>query len=297
LRVVSGPSSLDLARRISELLSAPLVNVKVKRFPDGEFYFKFEENIAGEHLIIVQTLEPPQDIRAMELFLVLHTARDLGAETVRVFIPYLAYSRQDRRYLEGECLSSAAMAEIIEEMGADALYTIDVHNERVLRMYKIPVYNLTASGELARYFAGKGLKDPVIIAPDDEDMARRRVQYAAKVLNADWDVLEKKRDRYTGEIITFSKELNVRNRDIIIIDDIVSTGRTAANAAKILKDQGAKRVFVGVSHLLLMGEAEKIIMESGVEEIAGTDSVTNRYVKVSVAPIFVRALKGELEQV
>ncbi|MEM2321214.1 MAG: ribose-phosphate pyrophosphokinase [Candidatus Bathyarchaeia archaeon] len=297
MRVVSGPSSLDLARRISELLSAPLVNVKVKRFPDGEFYFKFEENIAGEHLIIVQTLEPPQDIRAMELFLVLHTARDLGAETVRVFIPYLAYSRQDRRYLEGECLSSAAMAEIIEEMGADALYTIDVHNERVLRMYKIPVYNLTASGELARYFAGKGLKDPVIIAPDDEDMARRRVQYAAKVLNADWDVLEKKRDRYTGEIITFSKELNVRNRDIIIIDDIVSTGRTAANAAKILKDQGAKRVFVGVSHLLLMGEAEKIIMESGVEEIAGTDSVTNRYVKVSVAPIFVRALKGELEQV
>lgn len=297
MKVVGGLSSPDLARRISELLNAPLVNVRVKRFPDGEFYFKFEENISGEHLIIVQTLEPPQDIRAMELFLVLHTARDLGAETIRVFIPYLAYSRQDRRYLEGECLSSAAMAEIIEELGADALYTIDVHNERVLRMYKIPVYNLTASGELARYFAGKGLRDPVIIAPDDEDMAKRRVQYAAKVLNADWDALEKKRDRHTGEIITFSKELDVRNRDVIVIDDIVSTGRTAANAAKILKDQGAKRVFVGVSHLLLMGDAEKIIMESGVEEIAGTDSVTNRYAKVSVAPIFVRALKGELEQV
>jgi len=297
LKVVGGPSSLDLARKISEILSVPLINAKIKRFPDGEFYFKFEESIIGEHLIIVQSLEPPQDVHAMELFLILHTARDLGAETIRVFIPYLAYSRQDRRYLEGECLSAAVIAEIIEDLGADALYTIDVHNERVLGMYKIPVYNLTASGEIAKYFAGRGLKDPVVIAPDDEDMARRRVQYAAKIISADWDSLKKKRDRYTGEIITLSKELNVHGRDAIIIDDIVSTGKTAANAAKILKDQGARRVFVGVSHLLLMGDAEKIIMESGVEEIAGTDSVTNKYAKISVAPIFTRALMGEIEQI
>lgn len=297
MKVVGGPSSSNLARKISELLNVPLVGTRVKRFPDGEFYFKFEENIAGEHLIVVQSLEPPQDIHAMELFMILHTARDLGVETIRVFVPYLAYSRQDRRYLEGECLSSAVIAEIIEEMGADSLYTIDVHNERVLKMYKIPVYNLTASGELARYFARRGLKDPVIIAPDDEEMAKRRVQYAARILNGEWDALEKKRDRYTGEIMTFSKELNVRGRDAIIIDDIVSTGKTAANAAKILKEQGARRVFVGVSHLLLMGDAERIILESGVEEIAGTDSVTNKYAKVSVAPIFVRALKGEIEQI
>ncbi|MBS7640719.1 MAG: ribose-phosphate diphosphokinase [Candidatus Bathyarchaeia archaeon] len=296
MKVVGGPSSLNLARKISELLNAPLVNVKTKRFPDGEFYFKFEDNVLGEHLIIVQSLEPPQDIRAMELFLMLHTARDLGAETIRLFIPYLAYSRQDRRYLDGECLSSAVIAEILEQLGADAIYTIDVHNERVLRMYKIPAYNLTASGELARYFAGRGLKDPLILAPDDEEMARRRAQHAAKALSAEWDALEKRRDRYTGEITTLSKELNVHGRDVIIIDDIVSTGKTAANAAKILREQGARRVFIGASHLLMINNAEKILLESGVEEIAGTDSVTNKYAKVSVAPIFVRALKGEMEQ-
>lgn len=296
MKIVAGPSSLELARKISELLGVPLVNTRFKRFPDGEFYFKFDESISGEHLIVVQTLEPPQDIHAMELFLILHTARDLGAETIRVFIPYLAYSRQDMRYLEGECLSSAALAEIIEGLGADALYTIDAHNERVLRMYKIPTYNLTASGELARYFAQRGLNDPVILAPDDEEMARRRAQYAARVLNAEWDALRKERNKHTGEITTFSKELDVRGRDVIIIDDIVSTGKTAANAAKIARSQGARRVFVGVSHLLLMGDAERIIMESGVEEIAGTDSVTNKYARVSVAPIFVKALRGEIEQ-
>ncbi|MEM1586307.1 MAG: ribose-phosphate diphosphokinase [Candidatus Bathyarchaeia archaeon] len=294
---MGGPSSLNLARKISEILNAPLINTRIKRFPDGEFYFKFEEKVSGEHLIIVQSLEPPQDLHAMELFLMLHTARELGAETIRVFIPYLAYSRQDRRYLEGECLSSAVIAEIMENLGADALYTIDVHNERVLRMYNIPAHNLTASGEIAKYFARKELKDPVVIAPDNEDMAKRRAQYAAKVLNSEWDALEKRRDRHTGEIITLSKELNVHGRDAVIIDDIVSTGKTAANAAKILKEQGARRVFVGVSHLLLMEDAEKIIMESGVEEIAGTDSVTNKYAKISVAPIFVRALKGEVEQI
>ena len=297
MKIVGGPSSLNLAQKISKILNVPLVKVRTKRFPDGEFYFKFEENIAGENLLIVQSLYPPQDSHAMELFIILHTARDLGAETIKVFAPYLAYSRQDERYLEGECLSAAMVAEVLEKLGADTVYTIDVHNENVLKMYKIPIYNLTASGELARYFAKKGLENPLVISPDEEELAIRRVKHAAKVLGTDWDSLEKKRDRYTGEIITYAKDLNVQGRDAIIIDDIISTGKTIANAAKILKDQGAKRIFVGVSHALLLGDSVRIIRESGVEEIAGTDSVVNDYAKVSVAPIFVRALKGEMEQV
>lgn len=297
MKIVGGPSSLTLAQKISEILNAPLVKVRTKRFPDGEFYFKFEEDISGENLLIVQSLYPPQDAHAMELFIILHTARDLGAETIRVFAPYLAYSRQDERYLEGECLSAAMVAEVLEKLGADAVYTIDVHNENVLKMYNIPIYNLTASGELARYFVKKGLENPLVISPDEEELAIRRAKHAAKVLNTDWDSLEKKRDRYTGEIITYTKDLNVKGRDAIIIDDIISTGRTIANAAKILKDQGAERIFVGVSHALLLGDSIKIIRESGVKEIVGTDSVVNDYAKVSVAPILVRALKGEIEQV
>ena len=296
MKIVSGPSSLNLAQKISKILNAPLVKVRTKRFPDGEFYFKFEENITGENLLIVQSLYPPQDAHAMELFIILHTARDLGAETIKVFAPYLAYSRQDERYLEGECLSAAMIAEVLEKLGADTVYTIDVHNENVLRMYHIPIYNLTASGELARYFAKKRLEDPLVISPDEEELAIRRVKHAAEVLDADWDSLEKKRDRYTGEIITYAKDLDVKGRDAVIIDDIISTGKTIANAAKILRDQGAKRIFVGVSHALLLGDSVKIIRDSGVKEIAGTDSVMNDYAKVSVAPILVNALKGIIEQ-
>ena len=115
LKIVGGPGSLELAQKISTYLKSPLVSAKTKRFPDGEFYFKFEEDVANEDLLVVQSLYMPQDARVMELFLMLHTARDSGAKNIRVFAPYLAYSRQDQRYLDGECLSSRMIAETLEK--------------------------------------------------------------------------------------------------------------------------------------------------------------------------------------
>jgi len=294
LKVVGGPSSRSLAKKISTLLNVPLASTRTKRFPDGEFYFKFDEDVSHDELLIVQSLYPPQDSHVLELFSILHTARDLGVKSIKVFAPYLAYSRQDRRYLEGECLSSGMIAEILENLGADSLYTIDVHNRRVLSMYKIPTYNLTASRELARYFATKDLIDPIVVSPDDEELAIERAKCAAETLGADYDFLEKRRDRHTGEIVTYEKDMNVKGRDAIVIDDIISTGKTAANAVRILKKQGARRVFVGVSHALLLGEAIRILNEAGAEEIVGTDSVMNEYAKVSIAPILVRTLKGRI---
>ncbi|MDW8048471.1 MAG: ribose-phosphate diphosphokinase [Nitrososphaerota archaeon] len=292
MRIVGGPASTDLATKISLLLNAPLISVKMKRFPDGEFYFKFNEKIYGEDILIVQSLYPPQDAHLLELFLILHTARDLKAGSVSAFIPYLAYSRQDERYLDGECLSSGMIAETLEYLGVDTIYTIDIHNRKVLEMYKIPIHNLSASVELAKYFNSKGLVNPLIIAPDDEELAIERAKNVAKSLKADYDFLKKKRDRFTGEITTYPKDFDVKGRDVIIIDDIISTGKTAANAAKILREQGARRVYVGVSHALLLGDAAKILVESGVNEIVGTDSVMNEYAKVSVAPIIVESLRG-----
>jgi ribose-phosphate pyrophosphokinase len=294
LKIVGGPGSLELARRVSESLNQPLAAARTKRFPDGEFYFKFEENISGQDLLVVQSLYPPQDARLVELLIMLHTARDLGAGSIKVFVPYLAYSRQDERYLDGECLSSGMIAEMLEQLSVDALYTVDIHNEEVLDMYKIPTLNLTASGALAEYFAAKNLIDPFVMSPDDEGSAIERARNAAETLGADYDFLRKNRDRYTGEITTHSKRLDTRGRDAIIIDDIISTGKTSANATKLLLEQGARRVFLGVTHILLLGDSLKILKASGVDEIVGTDSVMNEYAKVSVAPILAGALKERL---
>ncbi len=291
MKIVGGPGSLELARRVGESLNVPLASARTKRFPDGEFYFKFEEDISDKDLLVVQSLYPPQDVRLVELFIILHTARDLGAGSIEVFIPYLAYSRQDERYLDGECLSSGLVAEMLEQLSVDALYTVDIHNQEVLDMYKMPALNLTASGVLAEYFATRNLTDPFVISPDDEENAIKRAENAAKTLDADYDFFRKSRDRYTGEITTYSKKLDARGRDAVIIDDIISTGETSANATKLLRRQGARKVFVGVSHALLLGDSVRILKEAGVEEIVGTDSVTNEYAKVSVAPILTRVIK------
>jgi ribose-phosphate pyrophosphokinase len=293
MRIVGGPSSVELAKKLSGSLNIPLAKTRTKRFPDGEFYFKFEEKVGGEDLLIVQSLYPPQDAHLVEFLLIMHTAKDVGAKSIRAFVPYLAYSRQDERYLEGEGVSAAMVAYLFEDLGVKVLYTVDVHNGNVLKRYSIPIFNLTAAAELARYFTSRDLKNPLIISPDDEEMAIKRAQHAARTIGADHDYFEKKRDLYTGEIETFSKQLDVLGRDVIIIDDIISTGNTAANAAKMLKEQGAKRIFVGVSHALLRGDALKIMKEAGIKEIVGTDSVVNEFAKVSVAPVLAEALKKE----
>lgn len=290
MKIVSGPSSVVLADKISRVLSFPLVSIKKKQFPDGEFYFRFEEDISNEELLIIQSLYPPQDTHVMELFLILHTAKDLNAKSIKVFAPYLAYSRQDERYLDGECLSSGMLSDVFEYLNVDELFTVDVHNQNVLDMYRIPTHNLTASQELAKYFSTKDLKDPIILSPDDEGLAIDRVKNAAKSINADYDYFEKSRNRHTGEIVTYSKRIDIKGRDAIIIDDIISTGKTAANTVKILKEQGARRIFVGVSHCLLLGNAYEMIKGYGADEVIGTDSVINKHSKVSVAPILASEL-------
>jgi len=297
VKIVGGPSSVELAHKISQTLNFPLVSTGTKRFPDGEFYFKFEEEVAGEDLVLVQSLYPPQDEHLLELFLMVHTAKDLGAKSITVFAPYLAYSRQDERYLNGEGISSIMVAEVLRELGAGALYTVDVHNERVLKGYRIPAFNLTASGELAKYFAVKALRDPLVVAPDDEEAAIARVKNGAGAIKAGYDYFKKERDRHTGEIVTFEKKMNVKGRDAIIVDDIISTGKTTANAVRALKKQGARRIFVGVTHILPLGKALDLIKEAGADEVVGTDSTPSEAAKVSVAPIFSKALKGSMKVV
>ncbi|MEM4462202.1 MAG: ribose-phosphate pyrophosphokinase [Candidatus Bathyarchaeia archaeon] len=295
MKVVAGPSSQDLARKVAEQLSVGLVESSWKHFPDGEFYFRFDEDVSGEELIIVQSLYPPQNEHIFELLTIAYTAKDLGASKIIVFAPYLAYSRQDERYLPGEAITSKLLAEILCRIGIDAIYTVDIHNLKVLGYYRVPAYNLVASPLIVRYFVeSRGVSKPFLLAPDDEEAAIKRVEEASKALGGvPYDALEKRRDRYTGMIETREKLLEVKGMDVIIIDDIISTGGTAANAARISKKMGARRVYVGVTHALLRGDALKLMEEAGVDEVVSTDSVPAITTKISVAPLLREALIGK----
>ena len=288
MKIIPGPSSTKLGNSIAELLGIETVRIAHKKFPDGESYVRFEGEVAGEEVAIVQTTGPPQDTNLIQLFILADAAKDLGAKRVIAVVPYLAYARQDKRFLPGEAISIQTIGKLLKTSGIDELLTVDVHQEKILEKFEIPARNVSAIGLLANHFKSRGLEGAFALAPDKG--ASEFAIEASKILGGGYGWLHKERDRYTGEVKTEEKTLDVSGRDAIIFDDIISTGGTTANAVKILKKQGARRIFAACVHPLMIGNAKERILQSGAEEIVGTDSVPSDITVVSLAPLLAEAL-------
>jgi len=286
--VVPGPASQSLGKKVAEILNARIVPVNLKTFPDGEYCLRFEGDLKDEEVIVVQTTGPPQDTNIMQLLLMLDTAKDLGAKKVTAVVPYLAFARQDKRFLQGEVVSAETLVKLIEACGTDRFITVNIHAENTLKRFSVPTENLSAITLLAEHFKSRGLDGAFSLSPDKG--AIKLAEEADKVLGGGCGWLRKERDRYTGEIQVEEKSLNVKGRDVIVFDDIISTGGTIARAVKMLKTQGARRVYAACVHPLLIGEAKKKITESGAEEIVGTDSIPSSVRTVSLAPLIAEAL-------
>jgi ribose-phosphate pyrophosphokinase len=291
--IIPGPASQELGKKIAELLNTKTVGVTFKKFPDGESYIRLEGEIGNEEVAIVQTTSPSQDTNLLQLFLMADTAKHLGAKKAVAVVPYLAYSRQDKRFLQGEALSVETVAKLLKEAGVDQLLTINVHEQKVLKKFPFPAQTVSAIPPLAEYFKNKGLKGAFALAPDEG--AKEYALTADKILNGGYGWRHKERDRYTGAISFRDDKFDVEGKDAVIFDDIISTGGTTADAVKTLKAQGARRVYAACVHPLLIGDAEKKIMANGAEEIVGTDCIPSRVSKVSVAPLIANALAAEKE--
>ena len=286
--VVPGPASQSLGQKVAENLNAHIVSVNLKNFPDGEYCLRFEGELKGEEVVVVQSTGPPQDTNIMQLLLMLDAAKDLGAEKVTAVVPYLAFARQDKRFLQGEVVSAETFVKLIETCGTDRFITVNIHAENTLKRFSVPTENLSAITSLAEHFKNRGLDGAFSLSPDKGAVGL--AEEADRVLGGGCGWLRKERDRYTGEIQVEEKSLNVEGRDVIVFDDIISTGGTIARAVKILKNQGARRVYTACVHPLLIGEAKQKIMQSGAEEIVGTDSIPSSVKTVSLAPLIAEAL-------
>ncbi|MCW4016584.1 MAG: ribose-phosphate diphosphokinase [Candidatus Bathyarchaeota archaeon] len=286
--VVSGPASKSLGANIAEILNAKTVDVNFKAFPDGEYCLRFEGDVSGEEVVVVQTTGPPQDTNVMQLLLMLDAAKDLGAKKVTAVVPYLAFARQDKRFLAGEVISAQTLVKLIEACGVDSFVTVNIHAKNTLKNFKVPTANLSAITLLAEHFKAQGLDGAFSLSPDKGAVGL--AEEANRVLGGGCGWLRKERDRYTGEIQVEEKSLNVDGRDVVVFDDIISTGGTIARAIKMLKTQGARRVYAACVHPLLIGEAKTKILESGADEIVGTDSLSTSVRTVSLAPLIAEAL-------
>jgi ribose-phosphate pyrophosphokinase len=286
--VVPGPASQSLGEKVAESLNAKIVHVNLKNFPDGEYSLRFEGDLAGEDVVVVQTTEKPQDTNVMQLLLMLDAAKDLGAKKVTAVVPYLAFARQDKRFLGGEAVSAQTLVKLIEACKVDRFVTVNIHAKKILDNFSVPTANLSAITLLAEHFKTRGLDGAFSLSPDKGAVGL--AEEADRVLGGGCGWLRKERDRYTGEIQVEEKRLGVQGRDVIVFDDIISTGGTIARAIKMLKSQGARRVYAACVHALLIGKAKTKILESGAEEIVGTDSLKTSVNTVSLAPLIAEAL-------
>ena len=290
MKIIPGPASKDLGEKIAAILDAEIVPVFFKTFPDGESYIRFDvESLEGEDVVVVQTTSPPQEQKLIQLLLMTDNASDMKAKSITAVVPYLAYSRQDKRFLPGEAFSIRTIVKLLEECGVNRLITVNTHNPSTLKTFRIPVEDLSAIPLLAEYFKTEGLVEN----PFSLSMGKKALNVAAEansVLKGGFDYISTKRDVVTGKVTLEDKDLPVKNRDVIIFDDIISSGGTMAKAVKLVKSKGARKVYAACVHPLLMGDAQKRILENGAEEIIGTDSIPTPISKVSIAPLITKAL-------
>lgn len=273
--IFGGTASKNIAEKLADILNLKLINVISKRFPDNELYVRLNDDVKEKEVIIVQTTYPDPNI--IELFLLQNAAEEAGAKSITVVIPYYGYARQDTKFKKGEPISAKALASLIS-LNADKVITVDPHKEHIIDFFQTSAYSCSAVPELAEYLKNKRID--MVLAPDKG--ALKRAKKASEIINCDFDYMQK--NRIDGETVEIKpKNLDVKNKNAAIIDDIISTGGTMAKSIKELKKQGAKKVYVACTHGLFAGDAVKKLATAGCNEIISTDTIESDFSKVSIA--------------
>jgi ribose-phosphate pyrophosphokinase len=286
--VIAGSASKDLGKRIARRLKAPYVETKTRVFPDGESKITFGRIPKNSVILVVQSTYPPVDTNLLQALSIISQARK-AASKIYAIIPYMGYARQDRQFLSGEVITMSIVAKMLEAAGAKKIIVVDIHSKTALNHFKIPTENISAIPELAKYFKKLKLKNPLVVSPDMGGALRAKK--FASLLNTDFITLKKSRNRKTGKVQIQSSKVDVHGRDLIVVDDIISTGSSIVKAAQLLKKQKCKRIFVSCTHGLFVEGAEKKIKQAGVSQIISTNTIPRGTSKVDVSGIIVGSIQ------
>ena len=296
MKLLACNSNLDLSEEIATTLNIPLTKASIKKFSDEEIFVEVNENVRGQDVYVIQSTSKPANDNLVELLVCIDALKRASANQITAVIPYFGYARQDRKPGPRTPISAKLVANLITKSGADRVLTIDLHAGQIQGFFDIPVDNLYAAPILLEDIKKNyNLDRTLIISPDVGGVVRAR--YIANRLNIGLAIVDKRR-----EVANISEVLNiigdVKEKNCILIDDIVDTAGTLTNAGKALLDVGAKTVSAYVSHGVLSGNALEKIKKSVLKEIVTTNTISSLFSedkskirRLSVAPLIAEAVK------
>jgi ribose-phosphate pyrophosphokinase len=293
--VLAGTANRPLAEEIAGVLGQPLCQVTLRRFADGEIFVRIDENARGRDVYIIQPTNPPAE-NLVELLLLIDAAKRASAVRVTAVMPYFGYARQDRKDQPRVAISAKLMANLITTAGADRVLGIDFHQHQLQGFFDIPVDHLYASPVFVQHYRQKALNDLVVVAPDVG--AAKMARSFAKRLDASFAIIDKRRpSANVAEVLNVVGD--VGDRDCLIVDDMMDTGGTMAEAVLALKRLGARDVYCCATHALLSGPAVDRLTATPLKEVAVTNTIRlgeekkfDRLAVLSIAPLLSKAIKN-----
>lgn len=268
-KLFAGRSNPELAAKIAAFLEMPLGQISLKNFADGEIWVKFEENIRGDDVYLVQSTHAPAE-NLLELLIMLDAARRASAHRITAVIPYFGYARQDRKDQPRVSITAKLVANLIAEAGADRVLTLDLHAPQIQGFFDIPLDHLYGARLFVKHIAAMNLQNLVVVSPDIGGVHLARA-YASR-LNTDLALLNKRRVRHNVCSVTeFIGD--VRNKNVLVVDDLIDTAGTLINGVRVLKENGAKDIYVACTHAVLSEGAIERIETSEITRVFFTDSI------------------------
>ena len=271
LKLFTGNANRALATEIADYLKLPLGAADVTRFSDGEVFVQINENVRGTDVFVLQPTCPPVNDTLMELLVMIDAFKRASAERITAVLPYYGYARQDRKVQGRVPITAKLVADLLTAAGVDRVLALDLHAGQIQGFFNIPVDHLFAGPPvIVEYLSKKDLRDPVVVAPDAGGVERARA--IAKRLNAGLAIIDKRRDR-PNVAVMMNLIGDVKDKDAIVIDDMIDTAGTLVQAVSALEREGARRIIAGGVHAVLSGPAVERLKNAPIEEIVVTNSI------------------------